>query len=132
MNVRKRTGTHRSLVTVTGVAPQALISAQSGYAPAIVQIALHNDNGDIRNVTLFEESEEFFQMTMGASGTIIWDFMLEEELHKGSGLYATLDSAGSVDILVRYVLHDERTPTNLNPATYVPSTIRKPNEFGNQ
>lgn len=134
MNVRRRTGTRRALVTITGTSPQAIIAAQSGYSPEIVQIAMHeNDGATLRNVTLLEETDEFFTVTLGASGTIIWDFPgLGESLHAGSGLYGQLDAAGSVDVMVRYVLHDDRTPTNLNGATYVPRTIRKPNEFGNQ
>lgn len=134
MNVRRRTGTRRALVTITGTSPQAIIAAQSGYSPEIVQIAMHENNGaTLRNVTLLEETDEFFTVTLGASGTIIWDFPgLGESLHAGSGLYGQLDAAGSVDVMVRYVLHDDRTPTNLNGATYVPRTIRKPNEFGSQ
>lgn len=133
-NVRQRTGVKRALVTITGVAPQEIIPAQSGYTPAIIQVLMHEDNGDsLKTITLMEESDDLFPFTLGASGTIIWDLdIAPEELNRGSGLYGKLDSTGSVTVLARYVLHDERTPTNLNPATYVPSTTRRPNVLGSQ
>jgi hypothetical protein len=131
MDFRKRVGTKRALATITSTSPQTVIAAQSGYAPAITQVCLHNNNGDIRNISLYEESSRIFTFTLGASGTIIWDFDVQEELHASSGVNALLDFAGSVDVLIRYALYDERTPTNLS-ATYIPSTTRKPNEFGNQ
>lgn len=133
-NARKRVGVKRALVTITGVAPQEIIPAQSGYTPAIIQLLMHENNGDqLKTITIMEESDDIFPFTLGSSGTIIWDLdIAPEELGWGSGLYGKLDSAGSITVLARYVLHDDRTPTNLNPATYIPSTIRKPNELGNQ
>jgi hypothetical protein len=133
MNVRRQTGVKRALVTITGTSPTAVIAAQSGYAPEIIQILLHENNGGVRNVTLREETTRMATITLGGSGTVIWDMPgLGEPLHAGSGLFAHLDQSGSVDVMVRYVLHDNRTPTNLNPATYVPSVTRTPNFFGNQ
>lgn len=133
MNVRRRTGVKRALVTITGTSPQAVIAAQSGYAPELIQILVHENNGGLRNVTLREETTRLYTFSLGGSGTIIWDMPgLGEPLHAGSGLFAHLDTTGSVDVMVRYVLHDERTPVNINPATYVPSVTRTPNAFGHQ
>lgn len=133
-NLRRRTGVQRAIVTITGVAPQEIIPAQSGYVPALIQLLLHENNGDqLKTITIMEESEELFPFTLGSSGTIVWDLDLApEELGRGSGLYGKLNDAGSVTVWARYVLYDERTPTNLNPATYVPSATRRPNVLGNQ
>ena len=130
MNPRPRT--LRSLATITGVPHQVVVPAASGYAYAISQICLHNEQGNIRSVTLYEDHEEFFTYTVGASGTIIQDMDREEQFGIGSGIHASLDVGGAIKVLVRYIKYDERTPTNLDGATYVPTTTRRPNIRGAQ
>jgi hypothetical protein len=134
MNLRQRTGDKRALVTVSSTSPTEIIPPASGYAHACIQLLMtENQGATLRKITLMEGSGTLFPFTLGASGTIIWDVTgAPLELIRGSGLYGRLDGAGSVTVLARYVSHDERTPTNLNPATYVPRAIRKPNEFGDQ
>lgn len=134
MNLRQRTGDKRALVTVTSTSPTEVIPPSSGYVHACLQVLLNEGEGDtVRKITLMEGSGTLFPFTLGASGTIIWDITgAPYELARGSGLYAKLDADGTVTVLARYISHDERTPTNLNPATYVPRVTRKPNEFGNQ
>jgi hypothetical protein len=134
MNVRQRTGDKRALVDVNSTSPVEIIPPASGYSHACLQICLTEASGaSLRKITLMEGSGNIFPFTLGASGTIIWDITgAPLELAMGSGLYGRLDSAGAVTVLARYVSHDQRTPTNLNPATYIPRAIRKPNELGDQ
>lgn len=134
MNLRQRTGDRRILVSVNSTSPVQIIPPQSGYSHACLQVLLNESNGDsLRKITLMEGSGNLFPFTLGASGTIIWDITgAPLELTMGSGLYGKLDGAGAVAVMARWVSHDQRTPTNLNPATYVASTTRKPNELGNQ
>ena len=135
MSQRKRFKTLRALVHVTGSVPQNIIPAESGIAPAILQIAITNRNGDLRAVRLAVGTDEFHTLGIGASGSIIWDMMDQEELPQNSGFYASLDAGlglGDVEIQARYVRYDVKQPINLDPATYRPSTIRTPNKFGRQ
>ena len=133
MNVRQRTGDKRALVDVNSTSPIEIIPPQSGYTHACLQILLTEASGSLRKITFMEGSGNIFPFTLGASGTIIWDITgAPMELATGSGLYGKLDGAGSVQVMARWVSHDQRTPTNLNPATYIPRTVRKPNELGDQ
>lgn len=136
MGNRKRFKTHRGLATITNGTPTTVIPAQSGIAPAILQLAIHNRNGDLRSLRMDVGQEEFFTIGIGGSGTIIWDMPDQEEIPAGSGFSAwisdSIPTAASITVMARYVRYDDRTPTNLNPATYIPSTTRMPNEQGNQ
>lgn len=117
---------------VTGTAPQAVIPAASGYAYNIVQISAHEEQGQIKDIRMFFGTDPYFNMTIGASGTIVWDYQLGQDMPIGSGFNASLDYPGNVLLMTRYVIEDQRTPTNLNGATYRPRTIRTPNQFGGQ
>jgi hypothetical protein len=131
-DVRRRAGIKRASASITGTAPQTIIVAQSGYSISIVQSVIHERAGNFRLLTVQENSTTYDAIPMGPSGTIIWDYADQEELTPGSGVSAYLDIAGRVDVMIRYVLHDNRTPTNLNPLTYRPRTTRTPNSFGGQ
>lgn len=120
----------RAYITATGIAP--VIPAASGYAYNIVQISAHEEQGQVRDIRLFFGNEPYFNMTIGASGTIVWDYQLGQDMPVSSGLNASLDYPGNVLILARYVTEDQRTPTNLNGATYRSRTVRTPNQFGGQ
>ncbi len=122
----------RANLAATGTALTAVIAAASGYAFDLTQICLHEKNNSSTNVSLYFGNDFFFDFTLGASGTVIWDMPVPQDMPIGSGLFAALSPAGNVNVLARYIKRDERTPTNLNGATYVPRAIRKPNEFGGQ
>jgi hypothetical protein len=136
MTGRKRFKTYRGLAIVTGTAPTTIIPSSSGIAPAILQVCIHNKNGDLREVRMDIGPEEFFTMGIGASGTIIWDMQDQEEIPIGSGFSAyivdTIGTAANVAIMARYVKYDERAPRSQIPGSYVPSTTRKPNYEGDQ
>ena len=135
MSNRKRFKTHRGLASITGSSPTTVIPAQSGIAPAILQVCIHNRNGDLRSLRMDVGQEEFFTVGIGGSGTIIWDMPDQEEIPAGSGFSAwisdSLGTAANIAVMARYVRYDDRTPTNL-AGTYIPSTTRMPNEQGNQ
>jgi hypothetical protein len=135
MATRQRFGNERSLVFLTSSTPTDIIPAESGIAPAIVQLAITNRNGDLRNVRLTIGNDEWFTFSIGGSGTIIWDMYDQEELPAGSGFKGSLDAnlgTGNVEILARYVRYDERSPRNVPHYQVIPSTTRTPNKFGNQ
>lgn len=133
---RKRSRVNRYTASVTGTIPTTLVPSESGIAPAILQLAIYNNNGDLRELRFDIEQEEWFTLAIGGSGTIVWDLFEQEELPTGSGFYArindSLGTAADISIMARYVRYDERTPSNLNGATYIPSVTRTPNYFGNQ
>lgn len=131
-DVRHRAGIKRARASITGTAPQTIIAAQSGYSISIVQTVIHERNGNFRLLSINEDAGLYDAIPIGPSGTIIWDYADQEELLPGSGVSAYLDTAGRVDVMLRYVVHDNRTPTNLNPLTYRPRTIRTPNVLGGQ
>lgn len=122
----------RANLAATGTALTACIPAASGYAYDITQLCLHEKNNTSSNVSLYFGNDFFFDMTIGASGTIVWDMPIPQDMPIGSGLFVALNPAGNVNVLARYIKRDERTPTNLNPATYIPTVRRRPNEFGGQ
>lgn len=128
-----RRGTKRAKSTITSTSLAPVLAPASGYLPEIHQIIIYNNEGNIRAVTLYEDVEDMWTYAIGASGTIVHDLTPKPEpLGIGSGLYASLDQAGSVEITVRYFNNDERTPTNLNPLTFTNVVIRTPNKFGSQ
>lgn len=122
----------RANLAATGTALTACIPAASGYAYDITQLCLHEKNNTSSNVSFYFGDDFFFDMTIGASGTIVWDMPIPQDMPRSSGLFVALSPAGSVNVLARYISKDERTPTNLNPGTYIPKIIRKPNELGGQ
>lgn len=133
---RKRFKVSRGLASITGAVPTTIIPAESGISPAIVQLAIFNQNGDLRTLRMNIAQEEWFTVAIGGSGTIIWDMGDQEEVPAGSGFNGyisdTLGTAANIKVMARYVRYDDRQPNNLNPATYVPQTIRRPNIQGNQ
>ena len=135
MNVYQRANIRQALATVTGIEPTRtdIIPAQSGYAIGIVQIRIENNEANLTRLTLWRGESEYFHYNMGGSGTIIEDKPHQLELAIGSGFHGSLSqNNGSVTVGVDYILYDQRTPTNLNGATYVPKAIRKPNIRGAQ
>jgi len=136
MSNRKRFKTHRGLATITNSTPTTVIPAQSGIAPAMLQVAIHNRGSDLRSLRMDVGQEEFFTLSIGASGTIIWDMPDQEEIPAGSGFSAWVNDGylqpANISVMARYVRYDDRQPNNLNPATYVPSTTHTPNKQGNQ
>lgn len=127
-----RRGTQREKATITATTLAPVLAPASGYLPSIHQVIIYNQQGNIRTVTLYEDVEDMWTFAIGASGTIVHDFSVPEPLGIGSGLYAALDQPGSVEITVRYLKYDERTPVNLDPATFTNRVTRTPNIFGNQ
>ena len=127
---RVKVNVARAYITATGITP--VIPAVSGYSYNIVQISAHEEQGLVRDIRMFFGNEPYFNMTIGASGTIVWDYQLGQDMPIGSGFNASLDYPGNVLLMTRYVVEDQRTPTNLNGATYVPRAIRTPNQFGSQ
>lgn len=122
----------RANLAATGTSPVAVIPAASGYAYDLTQLCFHEKNNSSTNVSLLFGNDFFFDLTIGASGTIIWDMPIPQDMPRSSGLFVTLTPAGNVNVLARYISKDERTPTNLNPSTYVPRVTRTPNAFGGQ
>lgn len=133
---RKRSFVKRSRVAITNSTPTTIIPAESGITPALVQLYIHNKNGDLRSIRFDVGQEEWFTFGIGGSGTIIADLFDQDELARGSGFSAwiadSIGTAANVSVMARFVRFDDRQPVNLNPATYIPSTTRKPNSQGNQ
>ena len=77
-------------------------------------------------------------VVLPASGTWSWDTPAGLELAPGSGLTASLGSAGSVDVMAYYTAYDNSTPITkeqARAATYIPSNAtatRTPDFFGGQ
>lgn len=128
--MKDRVGNLIVKTNITSTNPTAVIPATSGFAPSINQIFIYNQDGNIRKVYL--HFSQIIEQAVGPSGTIIIDMPTPETMGNGSGLFANLDIAGSVDISARYTLYDERTPVNLNYLTHNPRVIRKPNVRGSQ
>lgn len=130
--IRQQVATPWVNIAVTGVAAQEILPPLTGYQYAITQIGHHENNGNVRNIYLLFGNQEHMKFTTGPSGSIIWDMVHPQDLPVGSGLYGHLDYPGSVDYLIKYVVRDCRTPTNLSPLTFVNRPVRKPNIFGSQ
>jgi hypothetical protein len=133
---RKRSLVKRGRATITDSTPTTIIPAESGITPALVQLFIHNRNGDLRSIRFDLGQEEWYTFGIGGSGTIIVDMPDQDELARSSGFSAWINdsvgTAANVSVMARYVRFDDRQPVNLNPATYVPQTTRKPNVQGNQ
>lgn len=129
MYFRDRVGVRTALVAVTGTSVQTVVPAQSGYSIFLTQVAMHEEQGGIRDVLMYQGNDLYINFTIGASGTIVWDYQLAQNIPIGSGFNASLNIAGNVRVLARYVLVDERTPP---VAALVTRTIRAPNFFGHQ
>lgn len=136
MTDRKRSFIKRQRASIIGTSPTTIIPAESGITPALVQLAIHNKNGDLRSIRFDVGQEEWFTLAIGGSGTILWDMPDQDELARSSGFSAfiadTLGTASDIAVMARYVRYDDREPVNLNPGTYIASVTRKPNSLGNQ
>lgn len=136
---RQKINTH--IGSVTGVCPtqDTVLAGQSGISYGVTQMMVANLDGITNSVKLYSEGGQQItpQITLGASGTFIWDVPGGEQLELGigSGLNACLGSSGSsgMEVAVYYVRHDERNPdwrgTAIIPAKNV---TRAPNRFGGQ
>jgi len=126
-------GVRKVLVSVTGVTPQEVIAPVAGHSITLTSVALHERSGLFVDVDMYEGGDPYFDMTIGPSGTIVWDsFDSRHELSPGSGFYISLSVSGDVGVRASYVLYDRRAPSNLDPLTYVPQTTRTPDYFGQQ
>lgn len=126
-------GVRKALVSVTGVTPQEIIAPVAGHSITLTSVAFHERSGLFADINMFEGNDDYFDMTIGPSGTIVWDsFDSRHEFAPGSGFYISLSIPGDVGVRASYVLYDKRDPSNLDPLTYVPETTRTPNYFGQQ
>lgn len=132
MSLRQQVSTLWVNVAVTGITPQEILAPLTGYQYTITQIAQHERNGNIRDAIMKFGGDEFFRYTLGASGTVVWDKYLPQDLPIGSGFYSLLDFPGRVDTLVKYAIRDVRIPTNLDPLTFVNRPVHTPNSRGQQ
>lgn len=138
-----KVGIQKATATITGVAPEAIITPASGYVLSITELLVANQQNAINSVTLYRDADPISpQIALPASGTLFWDEVGGRyfDLPASSGLKASLASAGSVDVTVFYILRDDRTPiakytaraNSYNASLTSPKAIRTPNRFGNQ
>lgn len=136
-----RVTTSVTALTASGVY-DVIITAASGYQYELTQITAVNQQGATREITLYDGWTEIMPgIPLGASGTVILGNQDLGNLDGGlltasSGLRASIDVDGTIDLTVYYVTHDERTPIAKYTARWNSyndaQVIRTPNRRGEQ
>lgn len=139
-NIRNKQ--YRAITTISSAVPQVVVPAQSGYVVGIVDVHVVNLSAFTASVTLYEESTKLMpSIPLGASGTFLTDMPGDKQLTliRGSGVKASVSPAGSAEVQIVYLLHDDRTPISKQTArvnTYTNAlavkATRAPNIRGDQ
>lgn len=125
-------------VTTGGGTRDVIVPALPGTVIGIKQIIASNQVNSPDSIIFYDGADAITpNMTIGASGTLILDELGGDhiELTKGSGLFASTQLVGDIEVFAYYVAYDENagiTKVASRTASLSPTTTRAPNRFGGQ
>jgi len=101
---------NRTIVTVSGLTPQVVVSATSGVTVNIVDIQLKNNQNYAIDVGVYEESTLVTPtVPLGPSGTYLAEDLglgFGLRLTDGSGVKATAGPVGTADVMIAWTPFD--------------------------
>jgi len=134
---------NRTIVTVSGLTPQVVVSATSGVTVNIVDIQLKNNQNYAIDVGVYEESTLVTPtVPLGPSGTYLAEDLglgFGLRLTDGSGVKATAGPVGTADVMIAWTPFDVSQPRTKGQyrratfdATSTTTAIRRPTRSGSQ